>query len=189
MTPQPETDRLLRFFKVLGEPHRLKIVGLLAQKSMTAEQIAAAIGVGASTASHHLAKLSKSGLVSARAEGYYSIFSLHTEVLTTMAKSLLQREELPRLTGAKDADPFEQKVMEAFTNPDGSIKSFPVQEKKFHVLLRYMLKAFEFDVRYPEKKVNEMLKQYHEDTARIRRAFVEYGFMKREGGGGAYWRV
>ncbi len=43
--------------------------------------------------------------------------------------------------------------------------------------------------RYSEKQVNEILGGYHEDTATLRRELMGYGLMKREGGGGEYWRV
>jgi hypothetical protein len=37
--------------------------------------------------------------------------------------------------------------------------------------------------------VNKILSQFSEDTARLRRNLVEFGFMERQGGGGEYWRV
>ena len=80
-------------------------------------------------------------------------------------------------------------MLETFTTPDGRITAFPVQEKKFLVLLRHVLQAFDRGVRYPEKRVNQILKQYNEDTARLRRALVEHKYMAREGGGGKYWRI
>jgi predicted transcriptional regulator len=189
MLSDTHAESLVRFFKVLAEPNRLKIVGLLAQKPHSVEQIAAFLGVGESTASHHLSRLADAGLVSARAEGYYNIYSLHTSTLTAMAKSLLRQEELPKLAGGADLDAFDRKVLATFTNEDGSIKAFPVQEKKFLVLVRHALKAFEFGVKYTEKKVNQILMDFNPDTARLRRALVDKGFMKREGGGGKYWRV
>jgi hypothetical protein len=79
--------------------------------------------------------------------------------------------------------------MEAFTTPDGKIKAFPVQEKKYLVLLRYVLKAFDPGVKYTEKRVNQILSNYSKDTARLRRSLVDFGFMAREGGGGKYWRI
>jgi hypothetical protein len=51
-----------------------------------------------------------------------------------------------------------------------------------------VLAAFEHGVRYPEKRVNQILKRYNDDTARLRRALVDHGFMRREGGG-KYWRT
>jgi hypothetical protein len=43
--------------------------------------------------------------------------------------------------------------------------------------------------RYNEKKVNEILGGYHEDTATLRRELVGAGLMARESDGSAYWRV
>jgi hypothetical protein len=189
MVPEANTETLVRFFKVLAEPNRLKIVGYLAGGSHTVEQIAQFLGVGVSTTSHHLSRLSDEGLVSARAEGYYSVYSLHTEVLTELAKTLLKRETLPRLAGEQEGDVYDRKVLATFSNPDGSFKAFPVQDKKYMVLVRHVLKEFEHGTRYTEKRVNQILKKYNEDTARLRRSLVDTGLMKREGGGGKYWRV
>jgi predicted transcriptional regulator len=180
---------LVRFFKVLGEPQRLRIVGLLSRRPHTVEDLAASLHLSVSTVSHHLSRLTDAGLVSARAESYYNVYALKTEVLTTMARTILKDAEQPRLTDDSMLDPFERKVMEAFTTPDGRIKAFPVQEKKYLVLLRYVLKAFDPGVKYTEKRVNQILSNYSKDTARLRRSLVEFGFMAREGGGGKYWRI
>ena len=180
---------LVQFFKVLGEPNRLKIVGLLAKQPSTVEQLAGHLRLSASTTSHHLSRLADAGLVQARAESYYSIYSLKTDVLTTMAKTLLQEAEGSSVPDTEDLDAFDRKVLATFLTSDGRIKAFPVQEKKFLVLLRHVLKAFEPGVRYPEKRVNQMLSNFNEDTARLRRSLVEYHFMAREGGGGKYWRI
>jgi len=191
MTDQEQINTLLSFFKALADENRLKIVGLLAQKPSSVEALADALGLSASTTSHHLARLSKSGLVSARADGHYYIYSLNTDALRGMSQHLLQEENLPALSqGAvnTEGDLFESKVMKAFVDSEGRITAFPAQEKKFLVLLRYVLKAFEPGQRYPEKEVNEILKRYNEDTASLRRGLVEYKLMQREGGGGVYWR-
>lgn len=41
--------------------------------------------------------------------------------------------------------------------------------------------------RYSEPEVNAVLERLHQDTARLRRDLVGFGFMEREGGGGDYW--
>lgn len=189
MTEEQLNAQLLEFFKTLADANRLKIIGLLAQKPHTVEELAALLGLGASTTSHHLSRLAEVGLVSARAEGHYYYYSLQTEVLQGMAQTILSKENLPRLSQDVDTDAFDRKVLQAFTNPDGSVKAFPTQEKKFIVILRYVLRAFEPGVRYSEKQVNKILARYNEDTALLRRSFIEFHMMEREGGGGAYWRV
>jgi hypothetical protein len=145
--------------------------------------------VSASTASHHLSRLADAGLATARAQSYYSVYTLETEVLTSMARALLRQAEQPRQRGEEDLAAYDRKVLATFTTPEGRIKAFPVQQKKFLVLVRQVLKAFEPGVRYTEKRVNQILANYNEDTARLRRALVDHGYMAREGGGGKYWRI
>ena len=188
--PQQEfAPELLAFFKALADHNRLKIIGLLAQRPHAVEELSTALKIGASTVSHHIGVLKKAGLVSGRAEGYYSVYSLEAGALEATAKRLLKREGLKSLAEEAAGDAFERKVFATFTTPDGRIRAFPVQEKKFLVLLRHVLKDFQPGIRYSEKRVNEMLSRYNEDTARLRRALVDYHLMAREGGGGKYWRT
>ncbi len=188
MSPEADVEDLLTFFKALADPNRLRIIGLLASKPHTVEELAAILHVGAPTVSHHLSRLAKAGLVDARAEGYYSSYRLRPEHLTAMAKRMLKKDELPMLASDLDITSYDRKVLSAFLTKDGRFKSFPMQEKKLLVLVRYVLQSFEPEVRYSEKEVNRILKRYNDDTALLRRALVDFGLMKREGGGGAYWR-
>lgn len=55
--------------------------------------------------------------------------------------------------------------------------------------LRHALQAFEVGVEYGEQQVNERLARFHDDTALLRRSFIDFGFMVRRRGGGAYRRV
>jgi predicted transcriptional regulator len=182
-------DQFVRFFKVLAEPKRLKIVGLLAEKQRTVEQIAGALDLGVSTVSHHLSLLADAGLVSAKSESYYRVYSLKAEVLTAMARELLKQAEQQRPVAEEALADFDRKVLATFTTPQGRITAFPAGEKRFLVLLRHVLRAFEPGVRYTEKRVNQILSNFNEDTARLRRGLVDYRLMAREGGGGKYWRI
>ncbi|SRR5690606_14308103 len=183
-----EQNELLEFFKALADANRLKIVGLLAQGERSVEEIAALLDVRASTVSHHLGYLAHAGLVSARAESYYNIYSLNVEKLGEMSRRLLAEETLKAQIEDVDLDAYDRKVVENFMGPEGQFKALPTQFKKLRAILRYVVEVFEPGVRYSEKQVNEMLSRYHEDTAQLRRELVEQGLMRREGGGGEYWR-
>jgi DNA-binding transcriptional ArsR family regulator len=189
MTPASNEQDLVEFFKALGEPNRLRIVGLLSQRAHTVEQLGAALGIGVSTVSHHLARLSRTGIVSSRSESYYNLYALEAGALSDLAKKLLAQAAPQRPASEQELGAFDRKVLATFTTPDGRITSFPMQEKKVRVLLRHVLPAFTHGVRYPEKRVNEILAKFSDDTARLRRWLVEYGYMAREGGGGKYWRI
>jgi hypothetical protein len=88
-----------------------------------------------------------------------------------------------------DADAYDKKVIRDYSRRDGSLKTLPSQRKKLEAVLRYVVKAFDPGKRYSEKQVNNILARYHEDTATLRRELVGFGLMKREGGGGEYWRT
>jgi len=62
--------------------------------------------------------------------------------------------------------------------------------KKRPAILRHAIAPFEHGRRYTEKQVTELLRRLsREPYVTLRRYFVDEGFMEREGGGGAYWRV
>ena len=189
MDNNPSFDELLTFFKTLADQNRLKIIGLLAQQPLSVEQLAEQINLSSSTVSHHLSRLAKAGLVSARAEGYYSIYQLEAKNLEAMAQRLLAKEALTAPPLAGDLDAYDQKVLKNYQSADHRFNKFPTQEKKMGAILRFVVKAFESGKRYQEQEVNEILKQFSDDTARLRRSLVEFGLMNREGGGRAYWRV
>jgi predicted transcriptional regulator len=188
MASNPDLRPLLTYFKALADATRLMIVGLLAERAMTGEQLAAILNLRPSTVSHHLAVLTATGLVSARPQSYYNVYSLEAKVLEEMARRLLSPQELSQAAlDQVDLDAYDRKVLANFTDAAGRIKTFPAQRKKFEVILRYVLRDFETGVRYSEKQVNEILGRYHEDTATLRRELIGYGWLKRQGGGGEYW--
>ena len=189
MDSEIQFNELLQFFKAMADGNRLKIVGLLSQKPHTVEQLSALLGLGMSTISHHLSNLAKAGLVEARTDGHYYLYSLRHDTLKEMSQRLLKQETLPELAVAVDDQAYDRKVLKTFLDDEGRIIAFPSQLKKYQVLLRYVVKAFEPGKRYPEKQVNEILSRFHEDTADLRRGLVEFKLMDREGGGGAYWRL
>jgi predicted transcriptional regulator len=187
LPPGGGLDDLLPFFKALADANRLKIVGLLANQPLTVEQLAEMLSLRPSTISHHLSYLVHAGLVSARADSYYNVYSLEVATLEKMARSLSKRETLPAMAADVDVDAYDRKVIRDYSLPDGRLKALPGQRKKFEVILRYVVKVFEPGVRYSEKQVNEMLSRFHPDTATLRRELVGYRLLQREGGGGEYW--
>lgn len=191
MNTQSQYEALLEFFKALADASRLKIVGFLAQRPYTVAELADALGLSVSTTSNHLSYLAHVGLVSARAQGHYSIYSLEVEALQNKARELLQTESLPKLSQMTDSSLplYDRKVLSTFLDAEGRIIAFPAQEKKFKILLDYVLAAFEPGVRYTEKQINEILQRYNDDTASLRRGLIEYHLLEREADGGAYWRV
>jgi len=183
------SEELVTFFKALADANRLKIVGLLAEKPYSVEELAALLQLKPSTVSHHLSKLAEAELVTSRAESYYSVYQLDQKVLEAKSRSMFSQTELSNVAAGVDVDAYDNKVVKDYSKRDGSLKTLPAQRKKLEAILRYVVQSFDVGKRYSEKRVNEILSQYHADTATLRRELVGFGLMQREGGGGEYWRI
>ncbi|KUK46160.1 MAG: ArsR family transcriptional regulator [Anaerolinea thermophila] len=182
-------DELLAFFKALSDATRLRLVGLLAQKESSVEELAAMLDVSPSTVSHHLGKLSEIGLVSARAEGYYNIYSLKTGVLQAMSQRMLSKDTLPDVARDLDREAYDRKVLKDYLAEDGRIAQLPTNRRKLDAILRYLVEQFDYDRKYMEKEVNEIIGAFNEDISGLRRDLISVGFLDRERDGSVYWRV
>ncbi len=183
-----ENEELVRVFKALADGNRLKIVGLLAQQPYSVEELSALVKLSPATISHHLAKLTEAGLVSARAQSYYNVYQLDKAALEATTRRIFSAEQMSAAVENVDMDAYDRKVVHDFSLPDGRLKTIPAQRKKLDAILRHVVKAFEPGVRYSEKQVNDILSKFHADTASLRRELVGAKLMGRAGGGGEYWR-
>ena len=179
---------LLTFFKSLADGNRLQMVGLLARRAHSVEELAEGLNLRPSTVSHHLSKLSSAGLVTATVQGHYHLYSLDTDAIEARARALLSTEELRELAPSDDAaDPYERKVLRTFLDEEGRLKAHPMKRKKFEVVLRHALRThFDGPGPWTEVQVNERIKPMTDDVASIRRGFIDHGFMKRDREGTAY---
>jgi hypothetical protein len=81
----------------------------------------------------------------------------------------------------------EEKLQRAYFDDAGKLKEIPVGQTRQRFVLLRLVEAFEKDVRYPEKEVNERLKTFHPDFATLRRYLIDHQFMNRENN--IYWRL
>ncbi len=184
--PVSTDEQLLVIFKALADANRLKIIGLLANQPCSVEELANRLKLSPSTVSHHLAKLSEAGLVSARAESYYNIYRLERGAMEVAARRLMAHESLSLPDSQPQPGAYERKVLHDMLLEDGRLKVIPAQRKKRIIILRYLLQAFEVGRRYPESEVVEILNRYYSDNATLRRELISYGMLVRQNG--VYWR-
>ena len=80
-------------------------------------------------------------------------------------------------------------VLERYFGPDDRllIKEFPVKEKKKIIILQKIMTNFAVNSHYTEMEINEILKQYYDDFATVRRYLIQYGFLDRSTDGASYW--
>lgn len=186
MLPAERTHAWVTFFKALADENRLKIVGLLAHKPHSVEEIAALLHISPATASHHLQRLLAADLVEARALQYYNVYALRPDALRQMAEQLLTVESIKATVQTLDLDGYADLVLKDYV-VRGRLKAIPTQVRKRQVILLRLAEEFESGKRYPERRVNEILKSFHADYATLRRLMVEAGLLAQNNG--YYWRV
>ncbi len=179
-------DDLLMFFKALADANRLRIVGLLSEGPYSVEQLAALLELRPSTVSHHLSRLGRAGLVSARADGYYSVYQLETESLAATLRSLLEEDAFPAAAADVDREAYDRAVLSSLLDTDGRLKDVPAPQRKRQVVLRHLIENFDPGLSYTEREVNEILAPFSEDAAGLRRLLVEAGLLISQEG--RYWR-
>jgi len=184
--PEEDFQALLQFFKVLADENRLKLLGLLANREQSVEELAALLQLRAPTVSHHLAKLRELDLVGMRPEGNTHIYWLNSEALRNTSKGLLSSEKMASLVDDVEGDAWERKVLRDFF--EGTrLKEIPASRKKRSVILRWLATQFEYGILYKEVQVNEIIERHHPDTAWLRRELIAEKLMQRENG--MYWRI
>lgn len=176
-----ELALLLGFFKALADESRLKILGLVATRSCSVEELSELLGLRGPTVSHHLARLRALGLVEMQAEGNTHHYRLRPEALHELSRQLLDAERIKSLVDDVEGEAWERKVLRDFFAGE-RLKEIPASRKKREVVLRWLAARFEPEVSYPEAEINARLLQHHPDFATLRRELIGHGLMAREAG-------
>ena len=73
-----------RIFKAMSDENRLRIIDLLKEKERTASDLLDLMDFGQSTLSHHMKILMNAGVVSAKRQGKWVIYSIDPGVMDRM---------------------------------------------------------------------------------------------------------
>jgi DNA-binding transcriptional ArsR family regulator len=179
------TEALLGFFKAMADESRLRIVGLLAERERSVQELAVALGLKEPTVSHHLAILRAQGVVTARAEGTTRWHALDRTALERLSRRVLQPTKTKMM--ACGADAGEDKVLQGFVDADGKLKLIPASRKKRAVVLRWLMRNFSGGRHYSEAEVNAAIQERHWDSATLRRELVGHRMLARKNR--FYWRL
>lgn len=179
-------EQVLAFFKALADANRLRIVGLLAERERSVEELAALLALKPPAVSHHLSKLKEQALVRMRAEGTTHVYALDTERLHALNRAVLQQDQVAALADSVEGTTWERKVLRDFFDGE-RLKSIPASQNKRLVVLRWLAEQFPLDLRLSERDVNERLQRHHPDFATLRRLLVDQRLLARTPEG-VYWR-
>src|SRR6516164_9229682 len=124
----------------MANESRLRIVGLLAERERSVQELADLLGLKEPTVSHHLAALKALGLVSARAEGVTRWHALKLETLTSLNRGLLDQKGVTALSqevrGPEGG--WEAKVLAAFVDDADRLTAIPSSRRKRQVVLKWL---------------------------------------------------
>jgi hypothetical protein len=183
MTTNENYEEIVEVFKALADETRLRLLGLIAERPRTGKELAALLGVGAPTISHHVVKLQHAKLLKVTRDGQSRTYTFDPNAMRRLAAGphtdSSQDEDSRPEFDAEEAE--RRKVIRDFFDGE-RLKQIPAQRKKRVIVLQQLVIRFEPNRDYPEREVNDLLRIAHEDFATLRRELVDYGFMTRAGG-------
>src|SRR5438067_326749 len=138
---------VLRFFKSLADESRLRLLGILAARERSVEELASLLDLKPPTVSHHLNVLKELGLVRMRREGTTHLYSLDTDALRTLSRDVLTPEKMVSLADDVEGAAWERKVLRDFFEGE-RLKEIPASRKKRRIILRWLTNRFQPGVRY-----------------------------------------
>lgn len=194
-----ERAYLLHMLKAVADESRLTVLQVLNEGERTVGDLAERLQLSEPTVSHHLSKLRSVGLVTLRMAGNQRFYRLNAGRLAEFKQLVSEIELLPPTPEAEVSDnrwidalgwnTEDQQVLRDYTM-NGRLTTFPSRQKKLVVVLRWLATLFEPDRLYSEPEVNAVLKMvYAHDYVTLRRELVDFGYLRRELGGGKYWRT
>jgi ArsR family transcriptional regulator len=167
-------------FRALGHPVRLLILNLVQLKPRHGEELAAILKLQPATVSHHVAKLTAVGLLQSRKDQYYQTYSLAGDLLERTLGEVVRLPQ-PGLKAEVEEDAYRDKVLKSYFKR-GHLVDIPRQLKKRLIILEKLVQEFEPEREYGEHEVNQILLEFNEDVAYLRREMVNHKLMARAKG-------
>ncbi|MBP3648755.1 MAG: metalloregulator ArsR/SmtB family transcription factor [Clostridia bacterium] len=174
----------VQLFKCLADTTRLQLLSALSDGPKYVELLSQLLDRSPSTVSFHLKKLEETGLVEAKKEQYYTMYSLNRALLDQPVSQLALGDRQQLDAQALKEQQYRENVLKNLFEY-GKLKTIPVQRKKRRIVLEKLAESFEAGVRYPEKQVNLILADFHDDFCTLRREMIAEGIMARDKG--EYW--
>ena len=188
----------LAMVRAVSDEHRLAMLRILAQDERSIRQLADEMSLPESAVVGHIKQLHTTGFLRLRMADNQQFYRFNPQPITRLqgyigqlGQPLAHTEPVVsdnRWIDELDFSDEEKKILVGHTF-NGRLIRFPTKDKQWFAILRWIATKFEMGVRYPEKQVNAIITEIHDDYATIRRSLVEFGFMARERGGGDYWRT
>jgi len=174
-------DDVVRVFKALSDPTRLRLVAAMVERPRCGQDLAAEVKVSPATVSHHLKVLGEAGLLVETRQAPYTFFQLDLAGLQRAVKAVSTPQRVAALVPPPPVDAEAEGVLRAFF--DGPrLRSIPAQRRKKEIVFEELLRRMPRRREYPEPELNRFIEAFHPDFCTIRRELIMGKYMEREGG-------
>jgi DNA-binding transcriptional ArsR family regulator len=90
-----DTDSLVTVLEALGDPTRLRVLHLIAQRPRSTQELARLMGLSDAALSKQLRRLTEVGILQPHRDGYYVLYRLVTDPIARLSSNLLALMEQP----------------------------------------------------------------------------------------------
>jgi biotin operon repressor len=181
MSADAAMPALVRLFKGLADPTRLRMLAAMVDRPRCGQDLAAEVGVSPATVSHHLRVLTEAGLVTETRQPPYVFFQLDLAQLQDAVKAVSTPRRVKELATTAPVDDDTRDVLRAFfAGP--RLVSIPVQRRKKEIVLEELLRRLPRRREYKEAELNRFIEVTHPDFCAIRREWIMGGYMERSSG-------
>lgn len=183
-TPAPVPEAmpgLVRLFKGLADPTRLRMLAAMVDRPRCGQDLAAEVGLSPATVSHHLRVLADAGLVRESRQPPYVFYQLDLEQLQGAVKAVSSPKRVKELATTAPVDDKTRGVLRAFF--DGPrLLALPTQRRKKELVLEEVLRRIPRRREYREPELNQFIEVVFEDYCTIRREWIMGRYMERDAG-------
>lgn len=181
MSADTDPTPIVRLFKGLADPTRLRMIAAMVDRPRCGKDLAAEVGVSPATVSHHLRVLSDAGLLVETRQAPYSFFQLDLAGLQEAVKAVSTPKRVRELAPTAPEDGDTRAVLRAFF--DGPrLLALPAQRRKKEIVLEEILRRLPRRREYQELELNRFIEAVHEDYCTIRREWIMGRWMERKDG-------
>ncbi len=174
-------EAVVTLLKALADATRLRMVGLMVDRSRSGQELASILGVSPPTVSHHLQVLRKAGLLKEERDSPYTFYTVELSTLQRGMRQVTDEKHVQRFGERAGLPEDKRKVLRNFF--DGSrLVQIPAQRRKQEIVLEEILRRLPRRNVYDERQLSRWLEAIHDDYAALRRGFIDGRYMERSRG-------
>jgi hypothetical protein len=180
MSDETAIAALVRGFKALSDPTRLRLVAAMVDRGRCGQDLSAEVGVSPATVSHHLRVLGDAGLLLETRQAPFTFYQLDPTALSRIMQAMATPARVRGLAKVDVDDPEQEVLRNFFDGP--RLRSIPAQRRKKQIVLAELVRRLPRRREYRERELNQFIGAMHPDFCTLRRELIMEKLMERAAG-------